>query len=567
MRIRPRLKTMVPMLLTLALSAESSAQMMDYPSYGAPAFMGGPPPAYSAVNTSGMPGSFQAYPNISPYENAMDQHYNTDGMWFRKILPHSMATNDYFFNISYVRTKARNLSGRVGDINAPTFTQEETIDGTTNTNLPDALFLNNFNPASASLPPDVIGNGIQINWGMKSQFGWGMSVEGMWNAPSAQIYNARQNYEQQRLQTAAALDLEASNGEGAFGGEFSQRSSLIERQIVENDILTGPILTNLADDFGLFGGADDVLDRQLFNLHAIPLQNGVDFDGFNQRFDMDFILKHSIETYTGAVNFSAPVVYETDSLKIHPVIGGRFLQINEGYSFRGVDSGLVYLQNIPDGVDDDDDFVVDNVAETGTATFTQGNPSTDSIIRSFVDASVQSQMGGPEIGIQYTLGEGKGITINGATKVGALFNSEKMRLSGDNIGDTVTTNIDLVTGETTLLDMFDTTTRDPITGRSISTLNAFNEGKRTTHVSPMFQQSLMAEIPLFSRVPVLRDMWQFQNASFTAGWTFLYVGEVADPQQSINWLSNPRAGVTPTIDIERSTYFQNSFSAGINWEY
>ena len=567
MRIRPRLKTMVPMLLTLALSAESSAQMMGQPSYGSPAFMGGPPPAYSAVNTSGMPGSYQAYPNISPYENAMDQHYNTDGMWFRKILGHTMATNDYFFNLSYVRTKARNLSGRVGDIGAPTFSQEETIDGTTNTNLPDALSLNNFNPALASLPPDVIGNGIQFNWGMKSQFGWGMNVEGLWNATSAQNYNSRQNYEQQRLQTAHALDLEASNGQGVFAGGFSARSTAIERQIAEDQILTGPILTNLANDFGLFGGADDVLDRQLFNLHAIPLQNGVDFDGFNQRFDMDFILKHSVESYTGAINFSAPVVYESDNLRISPVIGGRFLGINEGWSFRGVDSGLVYLQNIPDGVDDDNDFVVDNVAETGTATFAQGNPSTDSIIRSFVDASVQSQMGGPELGIQYTLGEGQGFKINGATKVGALFNSEKVRLSGDNIGDTVTTTVDLATGNTILQDMFDTTTRDAATGRAITTANAFSESKRTTHVSPMFQQSLMAEIPLFSRIPVLRDVPQLQNASFTAGWTFLFVGEVADPQQSINWLTNPRAGVTPTIDIQRSTYFQNSFSAGINWEY
>lgn len=564
MRIRPRLKTMVPLLLTLAMTAECSAQMMGNPSYGAPAFMGGPPPAYPGGHPSGGPGAFPGYPNISPYENAMDQHYNSDGMWFRKILGHSMAANDYFFNISYVRTKARNLSGRIGDINAPTFTQEEAVDGTTGTNLPDALFLNNFNPAGASLTPDVIGNGIQVNWGMRSQLGWGMNVEGLWNATSAQIYNSRQNYEQVRLRTVDALDLEGSGGVGIVGGQFA--STFNERTIVENEILVGDnatVTAALANNFGLFGGADDILDRQLFNLHAIPLQNGVDRDGFNQRFDLDFITKHSVESYTGAVNFSAPVAYESSNLKISPIVGGRFLRISEGWSFRGVDSGLAYAQNIPDGVDDDNDAVIDNVAETGTATFTVQNPYDDSIIRSFVDTSVQSTMGGPEAGIQYTLGEGQGLKITGATKVGALFNSEKIRLAGDNIGDTVNAINDV----TQLDDLFPTQTINPITGQSILTENAFTDGKRSTHVSPMFQQSLMAEIPLFSRVPVLRDMWQFQNASFTAGWTFLYVGEVADPQQSINWTSNPKAGITPTLNVERSTYFQNSFNAGINWEY
>lgn len=560
MRIRPRLKTMVPMLLALTMSAESGAQMMEYPSYGAPSFMGGPPPAYSATDPSGMPGGFQPYPMVSPYQNAMEQHYNDDGVWFRKVFGHTAALNNYFFNLSYTRTKTRGLTGRVGDQSAPNFTQEETIDGTTNSNLPDALFLNNFNPGNANMTPDNIGNGIKINAGMKSAFGWGLNIDVDWMSPTNRTYNARENYEQQRVSSVTALDLEASNGEGAFGNVFGSQalgSNLRERQIVEDQILTGDILLNLVADFGLFGGADDVLDRQLFNLHALPLQNGVDFDGFNQRFDLDYIMQHSVEVYTGALNFSAPVIYESDSLKINPIVGGRFTRINEGWFFRGVDSGLVYAQNIPDGVDDDNDFVVDNVAETGTATFAQGNPSTDSIIRAFVDSSVQSSLGGPELGVQYTIGEGDGFRIKGATKVGALFNTEKVRLSGDNIGDTVTTTVDLATGNTILQDLFDTG----------SGLNAFESSKETTHISPMFQQSLSAEIPLFSRIPVLRDMWQFENATFQAGWTYLYIGEIADPQQSINWLTNPRAGITPTLNVKRSKFFQNSFTAGINWEF
>lgn len=555
MRIRPRLKTMVPMLLALTMSAESGAQMMEYPSYGAPSFMGGPPPAYSAIDPSGMPGSFQPHPMISPYQNAMEQHYNDDGVWFRKVFGHTAALNNYFFNLSYTQTKTRGLTGRVGDESAPTFTQEEAIDGTTNSNLPDALFLNNFNPVNGNITPDNVGSGIRINTGFRNAMGWGLNIDVDWLAPTNRTYNSREGFESVRLSTVTALDLEASNGEGTFNNAFA--NNFRERQIVEDEILTGDILLNLAADFGLFGGADDVLDRQLFNLHAIPLQNGVDRDGFNQRFDLDFITQHSVEVYTGSTTFVAPVIYETDSLKVSPVVGGRFSRINERFGFVGVDSGLVYAQNIPDGVDDDNDFVVDNVAETGTATFAQGNPSTDSIIRAFVDSSVQTSLAGPELGVEYTIGEGDGFKIKGATKVGALFNREKLRLSGDNIGDTVTTTVDLVSGDTILQDLFDTG----------SGLNAFESSKETTHISPMFQQSLSAEIPLFSRVPVLRDMWQLENASLQLGWTYLFVGEIADPLQSINWLTNPRAGLTPTIDVQRSKFFQNSFTAGINWEF
>lgn len=549
MRIRPRLKTMVPMLLTLAMSAECGAQMMGSPSPGAPAYMGGAPPAYSA-----MPGGFNPYPQISPFGQGQ-QTYSQDGLWFQRALGPATAMNRYYLNVSYLRTKTRGLTGRIGDLSAPSFTQEETIDGTTNTNLPDALSLNNFNPANANWLPDNVGAGILLRGGVETPYGWGIAVDAGWNGRTTTNYNAREIQQGLRLSSVNAMVLEGANGEGIVDNTFSQL--FLERQLAEEQILTGPILTNLAATFGLFGGADDVLDRTLFNLNALPLQNGVDFDGFNQRFDLDFIMNHSVESYTGAMNFVAPVVYESENITIQPVIGGRFMQVNEGFFFTGVDSGLVYTQNIPDGIDDDNDFVVDNVAETGTATFTQGNPSTDSIIRAFVDSSVDSTMAGPEIGVQYLIGAVEGIRLSGSTKVGALFNRERARLAGDNIGDTVTTTVDPLTGLTILQDLFDTG----------SGLNAFSDVKETTHVSPMFQQSLTAEVPIFKRVPVLQDMWQLENATFTAGWTYLWVGEVADPTQSINWLTNPRAGVFPTINIKRSQFFQNSFNVGINWEY
>ena len=144
-----------------------------------------------------------------------------------------------------------------------------------------------------------------------------------------------------------------------------------------------------------------------------------------------------------------------------------------------------------------------------------------------------------------------------------MFNHERVHLEGDNIGDTVTTSVDLVSGNTLLQDMYDTT----ITSATPRTQNAFSSSKSSTHVSPMFQQSLTAELPIFSRIPVLRDVSQLQHASFQAGWNFTWIGEVADPNQSISWLTNPRANLFPGIDVKRRSFYQNSINLGINWEY
>ncbi len=110
--------------------------------------------------------------------------------------------------------------------------------------------------------------------------------------------------------------------------------------------------------------------------------------------------------------------------------------------------------------------------------------------------------------------------------------------------------------------MFDTSTDN-----GQLTQNAFRDSNETTHLSPMFEQSLNAELPIFSHVPVLRDVWQLEHARLRLGWTYTWIGEVANPTTSIRWESNPRAGVFPSLKIEREEFFQNTFNAGINWEF
>ena len=85
-------------------------------------------------------------------------------------------------------------------------------------------------------------------------------------------------------------------------------------------------------------------------------------------------------------------------------------------------------------------------------------------------------------------------------------------MRGDNIGDTFTTEevVDPEPGAPTeqLRDMFDT-------GATTNglTQNAFTDSRGGMHLSPMFEQGFSAQIPLFHRIPVLRDMKILENAN------------------------------------------------------
>ncbi len=186
-------------------------------------------------------------------------------------------------------------------------------------------------------------------------------------------------------------------------------------------------------------------------------------------------------------------------------------------------------------------------------------------MRAYLNSNVVSDLGGPEAGFHYILGDSRGISITGSTKVGALFNYERMNLSGDNIGNHMAVDLitgpDPTTGLFTPTDMFDT---NNIAG---PTQNAFSDSKSSTHVSPMFEQSLTAEVPIFSRVPVLKNVRQLEGAKFRLGWTYLFISEVADPLQSVRWQSNPQAGLFPSLQTERDNFSQNTFSFGVNWDY
>lgn len=576
MRKWNRLKNLLPILLALCASGSALAQgpggypSYGYQSYGAPAFMGGGPGSYSATGYNGLPQSFLPHPQISPFDHAFEQHFNSDGLWFKNTIDGfgpGAAPNQYYFNLSYVRTRVRGLDGIVGDSDAPTFQAEDDfpVRPSDDDDNDDVMFFNSFDPGNTKYLSRSTQHGIMANWGFENRSGWKFNLNVNWTGNRTRTYDFRNILQSRRLHWSTAQRLESS--EGVFPSPHARvfGTRVVEREIIENEILNERIFDGTdSETFGVLGSTFEILDRNLFVLHALPLQDGITVGGTNQIFDMDYILRHSIETYGAGAHFASAPIIDNDRITLRTTFGGRYYEIDENLRFDGVYSGLAYEFPQQDGLDDDDDFVVDNVFEAdGTDTFTQVNPSDQILIRSFMDSTVRSRLYGPEIGVEYDLGKRSGLNITGSTKVGLLLNTERLALAGDNIGNTAATDVDPGTGDVILRDLFDTTTTN-----GQLTQNAFTDRDGSTHVSPMFEQSLSAELPLFSRVPVLKDMWQLEHAKVKVGWTYLWLGEIADPQAPFDDLSsNPRNGIFPVVKVKRESFFQNSFNAGINWEY
>jgi hypothetical protein len=258
------------------------------------------------------------------------------------------------------------------------------------------------------------------------------------------------------------------------------------------------------------------------------------------------------------------------------VAGGRYHRVKEQFAFYGIDSGLAYIGGgdddtpdtakvfpVGDGIDDDDDFITDNIAEAGTLDFVQINPYDPVLVRAHHLAEVVSSLGGPETGLHYRLGDEKGISIVGFSKVAAMFNNEQIRINGDNLFNhmSVSETPDPVTNLSPAVDGYDT---NSLNG---PTQNAYSDYYSSVHMSPLFEQSLVAEVPIFSRVPVLQDIGLLEDAKLRLGWQFLFIGQIADPVQSVSYVSNPQLNLFPKVKPDRDSFTQHTLSIGVNWNY
>lgn len=606
MRIWHRLKTVLPLILAISMSANAAAQIFGTPGGGFQAFNGSA--GTSNIGYPAMAPAFQSHPFISPFDNALEQHFSSDGLWYRDTMSHferRATPYKYNFQLEYMRSKVRNFTEQVGDPNGPTIAQEQQ----------NLLLLEQVLRYRMFFPP-LMGQmsnpkpyGMKMTGMVESRDGWRAAMHVLWNADTAGEFSARADRDQYRRDEVDSLVFALTGGIGNPGAVFENQRNTSDLAIAIDLLELSPLEFDSLEidtiDIGLRGTYVDVLNRTLISQMNLPLQNlttlpavpnevdppllenfGDQTIGVYQRFDLEFSIRHNVETYGAGGQFETDVWFVRNDIPFRGLLGGRYMRINEGFHFFGMDSGLSYTvtnsEAQVDRIDNDGDFFVDDVDEGGTGSdYVIHNISDELLIRSFVDSQVESDLGGPEIGLSYDLGKKLGINITGSTRVGALLNNERLKLSGDNIGkfrpnfgsvnaadDTIDVNdttefaIDPITQELILTDLFDTSTSS-----GQPTQNAFSDTDGAMHVSPMFEQQLSASIPLFDRIPVLKDMNILEHSSLNVGWTFLWVGEVAAPHRSIVWESNPRAGLFPSYDVKRNDFYQHTFRLGINCEY
>lgn len=556
---------LTPLAICFLVALSGAHAMAQYPGM----------PGHTGIHTQGMPpGAYNPYPRISPFEQAYSRTYNRGGTWFNDSRGAAVVTNrNWFMNVDFIKSEVRSLTGLVGDPNSQSYYDliyTTLVANESQQYADDFGFFNYFDAVNARAISDLTSTGLRISGGFLNQNASGFEFDVSWNRESNAKYNARQTLESGRYDAETQRRL--GRGPGFEDNSRLFRRYRDEREVLEA-LLTGPDFF-LTDIFPL--DPIEVFEANLLNLNGLPLDNG-SFGGVTQPYDMDYILTHSHQSFGTNFGYLMTPILE-GGLTVRPYIGGRYLYIQEGFGFDGVDSNTLYdgdnnlvitadykLHSHPDGVDDDGDFIIDNAGfdETNAAVVVF-NQLQGEFIRSFLKTEVTTHLAGPEIALRYDLGDpiGRGFSLSGKTKVGLMVNHENIEMRGDNIGAIMRFDPLVVAADTGNVhtEIFDITDEDP-------TPNAFSDSKQTTHASPLFEQSFNAELPIFDRVPGLNRVRQLQGARFRVGYSWLYIGEVASPNQSILWQANPQAGIFPKIRLKRDEYSISTVNFGIDWAF
>lgn len=576
MRIRHSLKAIIPVILWLA-GAQTVQAQGGPPMQGMP-MPGYPQAGYPQAGPQQVPGSYGMYPYQSPYQGMFEQTYQRDGTWFKNSVSGFGPNNrprDWFMTLDYTRTLNPKMKGLVGAEGVPTYLQQN--DPLHNDINPGLSAYHFFNAAHANIIPKLSTNGLKLSGGFWNPDDSGFLFSGGFQFQNDSTFDARSAGLAGKLDTATALQYELTGGRYTVPGySLGDQTDL---DILLNDILAPGTTfdTTGLNPHGVSGTTAEILDRTLLNLYSIPTYNGnttgIGVNGESAPYDVQFLLKQSIST--GGVNADGAFspVYDNDRIKIRPIVGGRWFWIDETMNFSGISTLLQYDSAGATRDGDTPDSAKVFLPATGqtpaNATTTVGNYTpligpTDLVVYSYIRSQVITNLYGPEMGLHYELGNRKGIHLSGATRLAAMFNSETLRLSGDNIGNFMGTELavaDPLTGATTQSNMYDTSTRQ---GPS---LNAFKDVATNTHISPLLEQTVTAEIPIFDRVPVLRNVAILEEAKLSVGWTGLFIGEIADPNKSINYTSSPTTGKFLSYRQSHCNFIQNTFNVGVNWNY
>jgi hypothetical protein len=234
-------------------------------------------------------------------------------------------------------------------------------------------------------------------------------------------------------------------------------------------------------------------------------------------------------------------------MKIRTLAGVKYVNLQEAFIFDAFDSGLGYT-------------IANQATSAGGGTNTtqttggyltpqtlQALFSAPNVLHSHLSSTTYSNIVGPEIGFRIDLGR-KNFTMNLQTRAGALANVTQRTISGFGIGN----GFNIITPNTV-----------PVMPNDPSK-TVFGTGGTTTTLSPMFEQQINFKAPIFGMIPYINRMELFERAQLTGGYTFLFVGDVYRPQNTIQWNQFPKV---PQLNNTKSNFSNSMLSLGIEWIY
>ncbi|MEZ6058709.1 MAG: hypothetical protein R3C01_18560 [Planctomycetaceae bacterium] len=480
------------------------------------------------------------WPAISPFEPAnvlQTQHVERDGNWFREMM---FRNQQVTFSLEYVNTVFSNP-------------------GSTTVGSP--------------IPPLVMNNnGLQIAGFPQSQFGEGFPAptfgvpilvdRGVWPFPFRRTGAAATST---TVTTFGTVDAQVFpiRTTGDLLGKL-QSDGIRTRFGMGNGDGTGWLATAYYAPGGTTHfrrGVDSIngvpITQAMIVLNpsilftrngAVPLDDGITqpptalnsgFRGTTVKFDVLYEMANKIESAGIGLNSYMTPWIKGDSATITPFWGGRYMYIGEQFNFRGIDSGMSY-----------------------TPTANTSRPTT--VIRAYplmealLQNSVDSHLMGPQFGFKTELGESRAFRVWGETNFGLMINHERFNIEGQNIGDPLfhrdDPNINL--GPDEMYDLANDRFRTEIT--------SFSSTQTRTHLSPMFEQSVNAEMGFDGLFPNLAKSALLEDARLQVGYTMTAIAFASRASSSIAWRGFP---LFHGIRTNHQSLLMHQFNVGLNWQY
>lgn len=317
----------------------------------------------------------------------------------------------------------------------------------------------------------------------------------------------------------------------------------------------------------------DPLDPLFLNLFPYTLQtlNGsitVD-DGTGRSitipFDQKYELNYSVQAWGAGVTILRPVIRRGSWYKIRPIIGLRYLHLDERIAFSGLDSGAEYtIEGLDDGSVIEEQETLRQIREenAGNGTAAPGRPNNGTInttqgagviepvtpYETSISASNSANIAGPEVGLRLDAG-GKRTNAWVSVVGGLAVNAESQQLRGFGVYN----------------HFIDSDLNGVYDGDEFTPQTVFEDNNTTTHISPIFEATAALEMDIFGYVPILKRNDVFANHSkFRVAYSFLYVGEVARPHESIEFVSFP---ANPRLRTDRRGWNMQTLSLTAEFEY